>query len=300
MIAKAVLWRGPQVLITNELDIIYHNLSFVFFDSTLSKIFAWKLNIHRKWLQLTPLLPTLAILKAFQGWVWTRIFRLPFASNMATSLRSSQWSCDELAKGAAVCADLAGMELTVNPSSLSKEELLQSIKDWTLYLVWIHTVRDLINNWLPMSLCTFPLKEAKALMNNPQESWQPQYLSCKLLLAPLMMIFLIVLMVMLFNSLLKLRHWFLDSWWQSKRSRMSPILSQLSLGKNGSSTHWTQYNSTTMQTFHHQSTTLDSPPLCESRRQKKSPQWWPNQWPQQSLRMEFLGCERQHIWKCIE
>ena len=47
---------------------------------------------------------------------------------MACSLRSDQWSCSELAKGATVCADMAGMDL-INPESLTKDELLQSIKD---------------------------------------------------------------------------------------------------------------------------------------------------------------------------
>lgn len=48
---------------------------------------------------------------------------------MATSLRSDQWSCSDLARGATVCADMAGMDLIAGAETLSKEELLQSIQD---------------------------------------------------------------------------------------------------------------------------------------------------------------------------
>ena len=48
---------------------------------------------------------------------------------MATSLRSNQWSCSELERGATICADMAGMDLRVNPSTLSKDELVQAIQD---------------------------------------------------------------------------------------------------------------------------------------------------------------------------
>lgn len=50
-------------------------------------------------------------------------------SDRGTSLRSNQWSCSELMKGAEICADLAGLALKVDPSKLSREQLLQSIQE---------------------------------------------------------------------------------------------------------------------------------------------------------------------------
>ena len=47
----------------------------------------------------------------------------------AASLVSKQWSCEELARGAQMCAELAGLELTLDPSMLSREALLQAIQD---------------------------------------------------------------------------------------------------------------------------------------------------------------------------
>ena len=47
------------------------------------------------------------------------------------SLPSRQWSCSELLKGAKVCADMAGMELSFNPNELSREQLVAAIKDST-------------------------------------------------------------------------------------------------------------------------------------------------------------------------
>ena len=68
--------------------------------------------------------------------LWPRVFcGVGFAlsadqlSLMATSLRSNQWSCSELVKGAQLCADMAGLDLTVDPSTLSHEQLLKTIKD---------------------------------------------------------------------------------------------------------------------------------------------------------------------------
>ena len=54
--------------------------------------------------------------------------RAPTAE-MAASLNSSQWSCSSLAQGAQVCADMAGMELKVDPGTMTRDELLQSIQD---------------------------------------------------------------------------------------------------------------------------------------------------------------------------
>ena len=47
----------------------------------------------------------------------------------ATSLRSNQWSCSELLRGAELCADLAGLSLTCDPNKLSRDELLRAIED---------------------------------------------------------------------------------------------------------------------------------------------------------------------------
>ena len=51
---------------------------------------------------------------------------------MSASLRSNLWSCAELAQGAQVCADMAGLDLTVNPANLTREELLKTIQDTAL------------------------------------------------------------------------------------------------------------------------------------------------------------------------
>ena len=47
----------------------------------------------------------------------------------AISLRSNQWSCSELTKGAEMCASLAGLDLAVDPKQMSRNDLLQAIKD---------------------------------------------------------------------------------------------------------------------------------------------------------------------------
>ena len=44
-------------------------------------------------------------------------------------LPSRQWSCSELAEGAKLVADMPGMELRIDANSLSREQLLESIKD---------------------------------------------------------------------------------------------------------------------------------------------------------------------------
>ena len=64
--------------------------------------------------------------------LFTAGFRL-MADRMA-SLRSNQWSCSELAKGAEIAADLAFLSLKVNASSLSREDLLKSIQDRSSYI----------------------------------------------------------------------------------------------------------------------------------------------------------------------
>lgn len=45
------------------------------------------------------------------------------------SLHSKQWSCSELSKGAEMCANLAGLDLAVDPTKLKRSELIQAIKD---------------------------------------------------------------------------------------------------------------------------------------------------------------------------
>ena len=47
----------------------------------------------------------------------------------AVSLRSNQWSCSELTKGAEMCANLAGLDLAVDPNKMTRSELIQAIKD---------------------------------------------------------------------------------------------------------------------------------------------------------------------------
>ena len=51
------------------------------------------------------------------------------AERAPVALQSRAWSCSELAKGARVCADMAGMDLCFDPATLSKEQLVQAIKD---------------------------------------------------------------------------------------------------------------------------------------------------------------------------
>ena len=45
------------------------------------------------------------------------------------ALPSRVWSCSELAKGAALVADMSGMSLRLDPTSMTREQLLQSIQD---------------------------------------------------------------------------------------------------------------------------------------------------------------------------
>ena len=47
-----------------------------------------------------------------------------------TSLRSNQWSCSELVKGAQLVADMAGLSLSVDPATLSREELLKAMDEF--------------------------------------------------------------------------------------------------------------------------------------------------------------------------
>ena len=44
-------------------------------------------------------------------------------------LPSRTWSCSELAKGAAFVADLSGMDLVYDPTTMSRDQLLQAIQD---------------------------------------------------------------------------------------------------------------------------------------------------------------------------
>ena len=45
------------------------------------------------------------------------------------SLKSNQWSCSELAKGAEMCATMAGLDLAVDPHKMSREDLIKAIQD---------------------------------------------------------------------------------------------------------------------------------------------------------------------------
>lgn len=54
---------------------------------------------------------------------------------MPTSLRSDQWSCSELAQGAEAVANMAGLSLKVDPSKLSREELVQAIQEKSLFVM---------------------------------------------------------------------------------------------------------------------------------------------------------------------
>ena len=51
-------------------------------------------------------------------------------ADRGASLKSNQWSCSELAKGAELAADLAGLALKVDPATLSREDLIRSIQDF--------------------------------------------------------------------------------------------------------------------------------------------------------------------------
>lgn len=55
---------------------------------------------------------------------------------MSRELRSNVWSCSELARGAAIVADMAGLSWgsNVDPASLSKEEILRAIQEPGFYL----------------------------------------------------------------------------------------------------------------------------------------------------------------------
>ena len=66
----------------------------------------------------------------------SEVFYRHFAVGSGTmgDLKSSaalqkKWSEDDLAKGAALAADLAGLELAMDPCFLSKEALIQAIQD---------------------------------------------------------------------------------------------------------------------------------------------------------------------------
>ena len=43
--------------------------------------------------------------------------------------RAVSWSCSELSKGAEMCASLAGLDLVIDPTKLSRDELMRAIKD---------------------------------------------------------------------------------------------------------------------------------------------------------------------------
>lgn len=58
-----------------------------------------------------------------------RLLRIGLMESRGLSLKSKQWSCSELMKGAEVCAEMAGLELALDPKQMSKEQLLNAIKD---------------------------------------------------------------------------------------------------------------------------------------------------------------------------
>lgn len=60
------------------------------------------------------------------------------------SLKSHQWSCSELVRGAQLCADMAGLSLAVNPQSLTREQLMKAIQDFQVH-VWTKKTYQLID-----------------------------------------------------------------------------------------------------------------------------------------------------------
>ena len=48
---------------------------------------------------------------------------------MSLDSAETKWSSERLAKGAALAADLAGLELTIDPTLLTREALIQAIQD---------------------------------------------------------------------------------------------------------------------------------------------------------------------------
>ncbi len=88
------------------------------------------------------------------------------ADRMA-SLRSNQWSCSELAKGAEIAADLAGLSLKMNASTLSREELLKSIQDRNSSYKGPLLTGSQCYIGLSNVCHQITLQEAKALMKNP-------------------------------------------------------------------------------------------------------------------------------------
>lgn len=58
-----------------------------------------------------------------------RLPRIGLMESRGLSLKSKQWSCSELLRGAEVCAEMAGLELAVDPKQMTKDELLKAIKD---------------------------------------------------------------------------------------------------------------------------------------------------------------------------
>ena len=74
------------------------------------------------------------------------------SQDRSVSLRSNQWSCSELAKGASLCASMAGLDLKLDPNKLSKDELKQAIKDPWCQLFWI-MLRHIIPNHMSHIMC---------------------------------------------------------------------------------------------------------------------------------------------------
>lgn len=79
------------------------------------------------------------------------------------SLRSGMWSCSELAKGAEMAASLAGLSLRGDPSTMSRDQLLQALQDY-ISLQLLAYVR--VNFFFTLM---YIAQEAKAVMKNPQK-----------------------------------------------------------------------------------------------------------------------------------
>ena len=45
-------------------------------------------------------------------------------------LKSRVWSCSELAKGAALCAEMSGMDLCYDLDNMSREQMIAAIQDF--------------------------------------------------------------------------------------------------------------------------------------------------------------------------
>ena len=106
-------------LVQNSLS---NNLPFKFLGDYWTIFGWWFRNEHHGTHKSCRTLLAVLRVKEFSG-------QCGFFCQMSTSLRSNQWSCSELAKGAQVCAEMANMDLAVDPTTLSEADLLKTIED---------------------------------------------------------------------------------------------------------------------------------------------------------------------------